>query len=84
MGREGAIAILEKTKRGITSARFFEVVIVRRHNGFTIAGNVIPPGESMPSSEHWGTHGWSFSDAERAWAKFRKLRDQQQPSLFAA
>jgi hypothetical protein len=82
--REGDVALLEKNRPGIP-ARFFEVVIVQKTGAHTWPdGRTTEPREHMPSSEQWGTHGWSFSDIEQAWAKFRKLRDQQQLSLFAA
>jgi hypothetical protein len=80
--REGDIALFKKTKTGV-AATFFEVVIVQRHSGYTIADKFIQPGEHMPSNEKWGTHGWSYSDSESAWKKFGELKAQQ-PLLFEA
>ena len=83
INREGDAALFEKFKPGITT-RLFEVVIVQRsadHIG--PRGDLILAHEHMPSSEQWGTHGWSYSNLDDAMRKFSALRDQQL-SLFAA
>lgn len=56
--REGKIALFVKSKPP-SEMEFYEVVVVQRHPERKMAGIVIRAGESMPSSESWGTHGWS-------------------------
>lgn len=61
------VALFEKKGGAFTS---YEVVIVQRHNGFVIAGNVVPPGESMPSTSQWGKSGWTCRTLTEAATKF--------------
>ena len=51
--RDGNVALLRKTKPGL-SFESYEVVRVQRHNGYQIAGKKIPPAEMMPSSYNLG------------------------------
>jgi len=61
MEREGNVAIYRKHKGRISS---FEVVLIQSHNGRIIMGEVIPPSEFYPSSEQWGTKGWTLAEAD--------------------
>ena len=70
MKREGDKAIFRKSKLNIVS---YEVVILRRHNGYEINGMQIAPAEYYPSNESWGAHGWSYQDYESALDRFSKV-----------
>jgi len=70
--RRGDFAVFRKFKeRGKSES--FETVKITRHDGYTIAGKEIPPGECYPSSEQWGTHGFTFNDPIAALAKMAEL-----------
>ena len=70
--RRGNLAVFRKAKKSGKSASF-ETVKITSHDGYTIAGVAIPPGECYPSSEKWGTHGFTFRDPSAALAKMAQL-----------
>jgi len=72
IAREGEAAIYEQTWRG-SSKIAYEVIRIRRHDGYTIAGKHIEPAEIYPSSEQWGMYGFTLADKDTAFAKFRSL-----------
>ena len=74
--RHGGIALFRKTKPGF-SFETFEVVVVQHHKERIIAGKSIEGGEAMPSSEQWGSKGWSFSDKTSAERKAKLLSTQK-------
>lgn len=59
--RVGDVALFEQSKKGV-SQTWFEVVIVQRHDGYSIAGNDIAPAETMPSASQWGRSGFTYRD----------------------
>ena len=73
VSREGDVAVFEQTKPGLEFS-VFEVVLVQRHNGYEIAGKRFPPAEHMPSSEQWGTLGFTCADRESAFIKADELQ----------
>jgi hypothetical protein len=74
--RDGHIALLRKTKPGL-AFETFEVVVVQHHKERIIAGKSIEGGEAMPSSEQWGSKGWTFSDKTSAERKAKLLSTQK-------
>jgi hypothetical protein len=77
--REGDIAIYHKVaQRGPlhvhTADAGFEVVVISRHNGYVLGGATIEPAETLPSSEQWGTKGWSYKFLHPAQLKFSELK----------
>lgn len=74
--RVGDVAMFEQTKPG-TSGSWYEVVVVQRHNGYTIAGKNVPPAETMPPASAWGKHGWTYGDKEAAEQRFAKMLSQK-------
>lgn len=64
--RQGDIALAE-------SGIGYEVIIIQRHNGREIHGNWFEPAEYAPSTEQWGTKGWSFKRLGKAKEKFEEL-----------
>jgi hypothetical protein len=51
----------------------FEVVRIKRREGFEIKGKFIEPREVYPNSEAWGTDGFTLTDRDAAFAKLREL-----------
>jgi hypothetical protein len=73
--REKDVAIYSQTSRGGSSEPViaFEVIRVRRHNGKKIKGQWVGPSEFYPSLTEWGKYGFTFTDKDAAFAKFREL-----------
>jgi hypothetical protein len=72
--REGNAAIYEQSWNGCDSpSRCWEVIRIRRRDGFRIGSRFVEPAEIYPRSEVWGTDGFTFTDKERAFAKLREL-----------
>ncbi len=72
MRRHGKVALFLKAKRG-HSHTTYETVIIQTHPAERVFGRDLPDREVMPSSETWGTQGWSDSDLERALARYNRL-----------
>lgn len=71
--RSGRVAIYGKRKSwGLVG---YEVVIIQHSNDRVLDGREIEGGERYPSSESWGTHGWTYGPSEwdRVEAKFNEL-----------
>jgi len=69
--RAAAVALLSKSRTaGYVS---YEVVKLVRVPDRQMFGRVVPAHEAMPASEQWGERGWTYSDRDRAEAKFAKL-----------
>lgn len=68
--RDGDVALFAMTKNGSTH---FEVIRVVTHGEYTIAGVTFPAGESYPSSEQWGSRGWTYRDRGCAEVRFAAL-----------
>jgi hypothetical protein len=74
IAREGDVAIYSQTWSGCPDpAICFEVIRVKRRQGFEIAGRFVEPAEIYPSSEAWGTDGFTVTDKDAAFAKLREL-----------
>lgn len=71
--RKGDVVLIELRREGRT---FYEVAIVQRHDGYTIAGKTMPPAEHVPSSCEWGQVAWSYPDLPSAMARFDSLQGQ--------
>jgi hypothetical protein len=67
-----AIFTQERTEKG-SIIKNYEVVVIKKHNGYEIGGNIIPPSEVYPSSTQWGTLGWTFQNLEDARKKYDTL-----------
>lgn len=68
--RIGNVALYRKTNGNIES---FELVKVQAHDGYFIKDVEMPPAEFYPSSEQWGTNGWTFTTRDEAELMFQKL-----------
>jgi hypothetical protein len=77
--REGDLAIFHKVAlKGAMRPKDvdagFEVVVISRHNGYELGGVKIEPAETYPSSEQWGSKGWTCTTLLRAEQKLDELK----------
>ena len=74
IAREGNAAIYEQTWGGCAEPSVcYEVVRIRRREGFQINGRLVEPAEVYPSSGAWGVDGFTLTDKDAAFAKLREL-----------
>ena len=74
IAREGDAAIYAQVWPGPSEASVcYEVVRIRRRDGFNINGRFVEPAELYPAPEAWGADGFSLTDKDSAFAKFREL-----------
>jgi hypothetical protein len=73
IAREKNAAIYEQRWDGCPNPSVcYEVIRIRRREGFQIGGRFVEPAEVYPNSEAWGVDGFTFTDKDAA---FRKLRE---------
>lgn len=70
--RIGNVAIYEKWTKG-SSKKHYEVIRIRSHNGYDMAGTWIEPAEMYPGDEQWGINGFTINSIEAAEKKFNEL-----------
>jgi hypothetical protein len=70
---EGDFAIYLQTWKGNEQSAAFEVVRIRRHEGFQIGDRFVEAAEVYPNSEAWGRDGWTLPDKEAAFHKLRAV-----------
>jgi len=70
--RVGDKAIYEKTLPTCKTV-FYEVIHIKRHNGYTLGGQFIEPAEIYPSSSQWGVTGWSYTKLPDAKKRFADI-----------
>ena len=51
----------------------YEVMIVRRHNGFSVGGRRVEASEYLPRDEDFGHYGWYYNSKTEATEKFNEL-----------
>ena len=74
IAREGDIALYEQRWAGCPDAAVgFEVVRVRRRDGFQISEKLIEPYEVYPNSDGWGVDGFTLTDRNKAWDKLFEI-----------
>jgi len=54
----------------------YEVVRIRRHEGFQINGRFVEPAEIYPKAEAWGVDGFTLTEKDAAFAKLREVAGQ--------
>lgn len=79
--REGDVAIYKRSPVESPKRIHYEVVIISRHDGISIEGNYIEPGELYPSGSQWGSMGWTCSTVEDAEVLFEKVKEQYKETL---
>ena len=78
IAREGNAAIYEQCWTGCAeSSVCYEVVHIRRRDGFQIGGRFVEAAEVYPNSEAWGVDGFTVTDKDSAFAKLRQMRFEQ-------
>jgi hypothetical protein len=70
--RIGNHAIYRKQHK-FETVQTFEVIRIKSHNGYEIAGNHIEAAECYPSNEEWGVGGWTYLNLEKAEERFNSL-----------
>jgi len=74
IARERDAAIYEQTWSGCAEPGVcYEVVRIRRRDGFQIGGRFVQPAEVYPSSGAWGFDGFTLADKDAAFAILREL-----------
>jgi hypothetical protein len=78
IAREGSAAIYEQTWLSCAEpSQSYEVIRIRRRDGFRIGGRFVQPAEVYPASELWGVDGFTVTDRNKAWAKFFEISRSQ-------
>jgi hypothetical protein len=74
IARERNAAIYEQRWNGCRNPSVaYEVVRIRRRDGFHIGGRFIEPAEVYPNSEAWGVDGFTLTDKDAAFAKLKEI-----------
>ena len=74
VAREGDAAIYEQTWSGCAEPSVcYEVIRIRRRDGFQIGGRFVEPAEIYPKADAWGVDGFTLTDKDGAFAKLREL-----------
>jgi hypothetical protein len=77
IAREGNAAIYEQTWSGCAEPSVcYEVIRIRRRDGFQIDGRLVEPAEVYPSSGAWGVDGFTLTDKDAAFAKLKEVATQ--------
>jgi hypothetical protein len=71
--RDAAIYEQTSTEVGSNPSVCYEVVRIRRREGFQIDGRFVEPAEVYPNSDAWGVDGFTFTDKDAAFAKLREV-----------
>ena len=74
IAREGDAAIYEQRWTGCAEpSPSYEVIRIRRREGFRIGTRFVEPAEVHPASKLWGVDGFTLTDRNKAWAKFSEI-----------
>jgi len=74
IARERDAAIYEQTWSACSNPSVcYEVIRVRRREGFHIDGRFVEAAEVYPHSDAWGIEGFTCTDKDAAFAKLREL-----------
>jgi hypothetical protein len=74
IARERNAAIYEQHWTGCAeSSVCYEVIRIRRREGFQIGGRFVEAAEHYPRSEAWGTDGFTLTDKDTAFVKLCEL-----------
>jgi len=67
------LQFISRTWNGNEDSAAFEVIRIRRREGFQIGNKFVEPAEVYPNSEAWGIDGFTLTDKDAAFAKLREL-----------
>ena len=74
IAREGDAAIYEQTWNDCRGPSVsYEVIRIRRREGFQIGGRSIEAAEVYPNSEAWGVDGFTVSHKDAAFQKLKQM-----------
>jgi hypothetical protein len=77
VARERDAAIYEQTWSGCAEPSVsYEVIRIRRRDGFQINGRFVEPAEIYPKADAWGVDGFTLTDKDAAFAKLREVAAQ--------
>lgn len=82
LDRSGDVAMFSQALAGRVVA--FEVVVVQHHKATVIMGKAVPEREGMPSTEQWGSAGWTLRTPEGAKDKMRDVIAERAEKAKAA
>lgn len=66
--------IYSQSKNGMVIS--YELVLLKRQESYTIAGNTVPKKWTYPSGEHWGIRGFTYKTPEEAEKKFQIINSR--------
>jgi hypothetical protein len=73
--RENDLAIYEQTPVACANPSVsYEVIRIRRRQGFQIEDRFVEPSELYPRSEAWGVDGFTLIDKDAAFARLREIQ----------
>jgi len=75
---------IKRTENSViySKAGGYEVMVVRKHNGYELGGQKVEPAEFLPNNEEFGRLGWYFSgpsaieNAEIKYQEISKINNQ--------
>jgi hypothetical protein len=74
LAREGDLAIYKQRWCGRSDSSIaYEVIRIRRHDGFVIDGRIISPAEVYPTARVCGEDGFTLCGKDAAFAKLKAL-----------
>jgi hypothetical protein len=71
--REKNYAIYERKYIDSLSDPHYEAIKILSHNGMEIAGKKLPPSEYYPSSNSWGTNGYTCINKKAAYNRLDRI-----------
>lgn len=81
--RENMFAIYER-QHNSSENKHYEAIKIQSHNGYEIAGNKIPPSECYPTSNSWGTQGYTCLDKKTAYIRLDRMMKEDEINKEAA
>lgn len=73
--REGDFAIYER-RHNNSDKKHYEVIRIQSHNGYSIGNQSYPPSEFYPSSNAWGSDGYTCVSKENAYKRLDKMIEE--------
>jgi hypothetical protein len=79
--REGDLAIFKRQRIRKAWCNYpthphWEVVIIKRHNGYSLGNQYIEPAETYPCNTLFGILGWNLMTLEAAEEKFQEILER--------
>jgi len=80
VARENDAAIYAQTWNDCPNASVsYDVIRIRRREGFEIKGRYVEAAEVYPNSDNWGVDGFTTADKDTAFRKLRELVGEKEP-----